>query len=156
MWLLNFIPDEWIRLFIHLLTACGALLYFASGFFYILTRKWLTSIPQAAMALKVIGGVIFVIGVFFEGGYGVEMSWRLRVAEVQAKVASAEKAAAEVNVRLVESENRQQLLQQQLTQTLARKIDQQRAQINQACHLDPAAIQIYNEIVLGKTGSTGP
>jgi hypothetical protein len=150
MWLLHFIPDEWIRLFIHALTALGAILYFTSGFFYAITKRWLAGIPQAAFAVKMIGGILFVIGVFFEGGYGVEMTWRAKVAEMEVKVAQAETASAQLNQRLAESEATQQNLQTRLTQRLASRIAEQKTTINQACRLDPAAISLYNEIIKGR------
>jgi hypothetical protein len=40
------------------------------------------------------------MGVYFAGGYGTEMEWRKRVADMQAKVAKAEEQSKVANTKL--------------------------------------------------------
>jgi len=52
------------------------------------------------LPFKVAGIALLVLGVYFRGGYSVEMQWRERVAEVEARLAQAEKQSQEANVVL--------------------------------------------------------
>jgi 4-hydroxyphenylpyruvate dioxygenase-like putative hemolysin len=57
---------------------------------------------QYQLPFKVLGIALLVAGVYFRGGYGVEMAWRERVAEVEAKLKVAEEQSAKENVRIQE------------------------------------------------------
>jgi hypothetical protein len=47
--------------------------------------------------LQPVGIVLLVLGVWLRGGYDVEMSWRAKVAEAEARVAAAEQKSQETN-----------------------------------------------------------
>jgi hypothetical protein len=47
--------------------------------------------------LQPIGIILLVLGVWLRGGYDVEMSWRAKVADVEAKIAVAEQKSQETN-----------------------------------------------------------
>jgi hypothetical protein len=55
---------------------------------------------QYQLPFKVLGIALLVLGVYFRGGYAVESEWRGRVAEVEARLAEAEKASAAANDKL--------------------------------------------------------
>ena len=50
--------------------------------------KYIPSIIPFRTALQVVSLVLLVVGVFFRGGYSVEMSWRARVAELEEQINS--------------------------------------------------------------------
>jgi hypothetical protein len=56
---------------------------------------------QYRLPAQVLGIALLVIGVYWRGGYAVESEWRERVAELELKVAAAEKQSAEVNTEIV-------------------------------------------------------
>ena len=58
-------------------------------------------INQYRIPAQVLGIALLVIGVYWRGGYAIEMEWRERVAEVEARVAAAEAKSAEENVKIV-------------------------------------------------------
>jgi hypothetical protein len=58
-------------------------------------------INQYRMPAQVLGIALLVLGVYWRGGYAVEQEWRERVAEVEARVAAAEAASREENVKIV-------------------------------------------------------
>ena len=58
-------------------------------------------INQYRIPAQVLGIALLVIGVYWRGGYAIEMEWRERVAEVEARVAAAEAASKEENVKIV-------------------------------------------------------
>ena len=99
MWILHFLPDALILWFCNILLLLGIVLTVA-GFF--IHRIPLPLLWQYQLPFKIIGVLLLVAGVYFRGGYGVEMAWRERVAEVEAKLRVAEAEAAKENVKIVE------------------------------------------------------
>ena len=63
--------------------------------------KRIPVINQYQTPAQVLGIALLVIGVYWRGGYAIEMEWRERVAEVEARVAAAEAASKEENVKIV-------------------------------------------------------
>ena len=63
--------------------------------------KRIPVINQYPIPAQVLGIALLVIGVYWRGGYAIEMEWRERVAEVEARVAAAEAASKEENVKIV-------------------------------------------------------
>ena len=96
MWFLSFIPDSWIQLFIHAVTLVGLALWLASSIFshipFIGARAWL---------FKWLGLAIFIAGVFFEGGYGTEMMWRARAADLNRQIAEIQTKSADASKKIV-------------------------------------------------------
>ena len=89
MFLLNFIPDSlllWVVNAILIAGIIGTVVAFFFGFFV----RFLPWIIPYRMVLQVVGLVLLVSGVYLKGGVGVELEWRARVAEMEAKVAKAE------------------------------------------------------------------
>jgi chaperonin cofactor prefoldin len=52
---------------------------------------------QYQLPLKIGGVVLLALGVYFRGGYAVEMTWRERVAALEKQLQAAEAKSAEVN-----------------------------------------------------------
>jgi hypothetical protein len=58
-------------------------------------------INQYRTPAQILGIALLVLGVYWRGGYAIEMEWRERVAEVEARVAAAEAQSKEENVKIV-------------------------------------------------------
>ncbi len=99
MWTLHFLPDALILWFCNILLLIGIVLTIA-GFF--IHRIPMPLLWQYQLPFKIAGVLLLVAGVYFRGGYAVEMQWRERVAEVEAKLQAAEAESAKENVRIVE------------------------------------------------------
>jgi hypothetical protein len=97
MWLLSFIPDSLITLIVHIIFAIGVIGFFVGSF-----ASKFPFISAYGNIVKIVAGVLLVVGLYLEGGLGVEQEWRKKVAEMQAKVAIAEQQSAKENVRIVE------------------------------------------------------
>jgi hypothetical protein len=97
MWILHFLPDAVILWFCNILLLIGIVLTVA-GFF--IQRIPFPLLWQYQLPFKIAGVLLLVAGVYFRGGYGVEMAWRERVAEVEAKLKVAEAESARENVRI--------------------------------------------------------
>ena len=101
MWLLHLLPDSLILYITYAMLAVG-LAGIILGFF-------LGKIPfvsQYRLPIQIVSIILFCSGLYWYGGYSTEMMWRERVAEMEAKVAEAEKksqaANAEIQQRIVE------------------------------------------------------
>lgn len=95
MWILHFLPDSLILWFTNILLLVGIGLTVA-GFFV----HRIPGLYQYQLPFKIGGIVVLAAGIYFRGGYGVEMAWRERVAEVEAKLKVAEAASREENIRI--------------------------------------------------------
>jgi hypothetical protein len=91
-WIISLIPDavlNWVYWAIIAVGLTGVLAGWVGRF-----------IPFYGNYIKIlqpIGIVLLVLGVWLRGGYDVEMSWRAKVADVEAKIAVAEKQSQETN-----------------------------------------------------------
>jgi hypothetical protein len=97
MFILHFFPDAVILWFCNVLLLIGVVLTIA-GFF--IQRIPFPLLWQYQLPFKIIGVLLLVAGVYFRGGYGVEMAWRERVAEVEAKLKIAEEQSVAANTEI--------------------------------------------------------
>ena len=92
MWILQFLPDSVILWFCNILLLVGIVLT-VLGFF---VHK-IPLLYQYQLPFKLGGVIMLAAGVYFRGGYAVEMTWRERVAELEQKLDKAAQQSAEVN-----------------------------------------------------------
>ena len=96
MFILHFLPDAVILWICNIVLLAGILLTVTAFFI-----KHIPVINQYRTPAQVLGIALLVMGVYWRGGYAIEMEWRERVAEVEARVAAAEAKSAEENVKIV-------------------------------------------------------
>lgn len=95
MWMLTFLPDDWLTWVAHAVTAVGAL-GLGAGFF-------LSAIPlvsQYGRLIRPIFALILMVGIYFEGSVTTELAWRKSVADMEEKVRAAEAKSAVVNTEI--------------------------------------------------------
>ena len=142
MWFLSFIPDWILQWAIHGLVILGLVLTFIGSLV-----KFIPVIQPYALVGRQVGIVLLLIGVYFEGGYGVEMSYRARIAEMQAKIKEAEVKSAQVNEKLAnEVSKNKELIKEKVNQN-AKDIQAKREAINAECKLSDDAWVLYNRAV---------
>ena len=91
-WALSLIPDSFFLWITYLLIAVGVGLYVVSKLV-----TWIPLISQYKLPAELVGVVLLVAGSYLFGSHGTEMSWRARVAELEAKVKVAEEKSQQVN-----------------------------------------------------------
>jgi hypothetical protein len=96
MFILHFLPDALILWICNIVLLAGFLLTVAAFFI-----KRIPIINQYRTPAQVLGIALLTLGVYWRGGYAIEMEWRERVAEVEARVAAAEAASKETNTKIV-------------------------------------------------------
>lgn len=141
MWILSFLPDSFLLLIINLVLIAGAVLA-VLGFFL---AGWIPGLRNYKTLAQILGVILLAAGLYWKGGYGVEMEWRSRAAELQAKIDAAEAKSKEVNTVIQEKvvtkvkhiKDTQVKIQQQIVER--EKI------INSECTVPPEAIELLNK-----------
>lgn len=142
MWFLSFIPDLILQWAIHGLVILGLVLTFIGSLV-----RFIPIIQPYALVGRQLGIVLLVVGVFFEGGYATEMSYRARIAEMQAKIKEAEVQSAKANERLSAEVNKNKELIKEKVNQNAKDIETKREVINAECKLSDDAWMLYNRAV---------
>jgi hypothetical protein len=150
MWFLSFIPDWFLQWAIHGLVIVGLVLTFIGSLV-----KFIPVIQPYALVGRQLGIVLLVVGVFFEGGYATEMSYRARIAEMQAKIKEAEIKSAKVNEKLASEVSKNKELIKEKVNRNAKDIEAKREAINAECKLSDDAWVLYNRAIEPKI-SRGP
>lgn len=96
MWLLTWIPNEFLNWVINLILIVGVILCIMSVFVFNRLPLW---IPYSSV-VRVVGIIMILAGVYFKGSYYTELKWQSKVAETQQKIALMEQKAAEINLEL--------------------------------------------------------
>jgi hypothetical protein len=142
MWFLSFIPDWILQWAIHGLVILGLLLTFVGSLV-----RFIPIIQPYALVGRQLGIVLLVIGVFFEGGYATEMSYRARIAEMQTKIKEAEIQSAKANEKLAAEVSKNKVLIKEKVNRNAKDIEAKREVINAECKLSDDAWVLYNRAV---------
>jgi hypothetical protein len=150
MWFLSFIPDWILQWAIHGLVIFGLVLTFIGSLV-----KFIPVIQPYALVGRQLGIVLLIVGVFFEGGYATEMSYRARIAEMQAKIKEAEIKSAKVNEKLASEVSKNKELIKEKVNRNAKDIEAKREAINAECKLSDDAWMLYNRAIEPKI-SRGP
>jgi hypothetical protein len=139
-WLFSFIPDALLNWIYWGIIAVGL-----TGIFAGWISKWIPFYGNYIRFLKPIGVVLLVLGVWLRGSYDVEMAWRAKVEEAQAKIAKAEEASKDANTKLeVERKKKAQIRTEYIT-TVKERVVEKQIQIDAKCELDPIVPQILND-----------
>lgn len=135
MWLLSLVPDY----VYHVLLILSVLAFGAS---YIL--KMVPFVSGNAFIIRVISAVLIVFFMWMEGGFANEAKWKARVAELEAKVAVAEKKAAETNTQIeTVYVDRVQVVHDVQIKTIS-VIRKNASKIDATCKVTPEVISILN------------
>jgi Na+/phosphate symporter len=139
MWILSFLPDSFIFWIINLILVLG-LIGTLSSFFI----RFIPFLFPYATPIKITGIVLLVIGVWFRGGYDVEMAWRDRVNEMQAKIAVAEQKSKEANKEINKKVSDKIKNIKDNVNVNYQAIEANRNAINAECKLSDTAWMLYN------------
>jgi hypothetical protein len=142
MWFLSFIPDWILQWAIHGLVILGLVLTFIGSLV-----RFIPVIQPYALVGRQLGIVLLVIGVFFEGGYATEMSYRARIAEMQTKIKEAEVKSAKANEKLAAEVSKNKELIKEKVNRNAKDIEAKREAINAECKLSDDAWMLYNRAI---------
>lgn len=140
MWILNFIPDSWIVLAIHAVALLGLIL-FVVGF----VSSRIPFITAYGNVIKTIGFFVLIAGIYFEGGIGVEMEWRNKVAQVEEKIKESKEKEVIINEVLVTKYKDRVKTITQEKQVVLEKIKEVEKVIDLNCDITSETIDILNQ-----------
>lgn len=136
---MSFLPDWFITYFVHLI--------FGAGLIGIIAGAFLTRIPfisQYGSLIKIVSNVLFVVGLFLEGGLQTELAWRNKVADLQAKIEIAQQQSKETNANIEKKVADQVKNIKDNVNANFKSIEANRSIINAECKLSDTAWLLYN------------
>ncbi len=144
--MLSFIPDSWIQLAVHIIFGLGVaglvLTWLIQNIFNHFTKllPWIKTVRWISI-------VLFVGGLYLEGGIGVESEWRARVAQLEAKIKVAEQQSKDANDKLKNQVASKVKIIKINSASNKESITQNKEVIDAECSLNDKAIVIYNNAV---------
>jgi hypothetical protein len=139
-YLWNLIPDGAMNFIVH-----GTLVAGVIGILAGRIGRWITFFRTYAVALKIIGYILLVAGIYLKGGLDTERAWRDRVQKLEAKVAESEKKSRQFNQQLNETVKQKNQVIKDSQRQIQTRIQQSSTQIDRECRVDPEAIAIHND-----------
>jgi hypothetical protein len=147
--MLAFFPDAFLAWIINTILIVGIVGFVASFFFGFVVR-WIPTIAPYHLLIQVISIVLLVGGVYFKGGYSVEMAWRERVAELEAKIAISEQKSKEVNEKIVTVYKDRVKVVKETQIVVQEKIKTVEVKIDSQCKITADTVDILNQAAAGK------
>lgn len=139
MFILHFLPDTFVLWFCNMLLLTGVVLTVA-GFFV----HRIPVISQYQLLFRVLGIVLLTLCVYLRGGVAVEQEWRERVAAVETRLAQAEKASTESNVKIEQKSQKKTTEIRQRTQYIRQYVDREVVKYDAGCEIPPAFVRAHN------------
>jgi hypothetical protein len=88
--MIGWIPDALLAYAVNILLVVGAVSAFLSFFIIHRIVRWFPALAPYHLIIQIVSAALLVSGLYFKGGYGVEMAWKERVAELEAKIKESE------------------------------------------------------------------
>jgi preprotein translocase subunit SecF len=145
MWMMSFVPDDFLLYVINTILIAGAVGSFLTFFALNRILRWFPAIAPYYLILQIVSAALLVGGIYFKGGYSVEMSWREKVKEAEAKVAVAEEQSKELNIKLEEERKKKQKVKVEYYTTVKTEIKEVEKVINAKCEIDPQVNELLNK-----------
>jgi len=149
MWMLAFFSDTFLAWIINTILIAG-IIGFAVSFFFGYVVRWLPVISPYHLLIQVVSIVLLVAGVYLKGGYSVEMAWREKVAELEAKIAIAEQKSKEVNEKIVTVYQDRVKVVKETQVVIQEKIKTVEVKIDSQCKITSDTVDILNQAAIGK------
>ena len=102
---------------------------------------------QYKFPVELVGVVLLVVGSYFYGGYGTEMSWRERVKEMQGKVDAAEQKSADATSQVETKIITQIKYVEKRVEVVKTQIAKDKSAIDENCKINDIAIKDYNAAI---------
>lgn len=144
LWLLQWLPDSVLYIIIHAAIVVGIVGLLIASFLKLIAfvniyRIWI----QAICVILLTGGI------YWKGAWEIEMNWRRRVEELEAKVAAAEERAKQINTEIVTQVVTRVEKQVVYRDKIRKEIQVQKEYIDRDCKLNPTAVELYNKAIQG-------
>ena len=139
-WMLSLIPDSLFIWITYILMSIGVILYVASKLV-----TWIPLIKQYKLPAELVGVAGMVLGAFLFGGYGVEMSWRDKVRQLEEKIKIAESKSQEVKIQIQEKIVYKTKVVKEKETVYIDRIKEIAKEVDAKCEVDPRIIEQLNK-----------
>jgi hypothetical protein len=143
--MLSFVPDSFLLYIVNAILIAGAIGTFLTFFILHKIVRWFPAIVTYHLILQIISIVLLVVGVFLKGGYGVEMMWRERAADLEAKIKVAEEQAKQANENIVIEYRDRVRVVKDTKIVIQEKIKEVEKIVDAQCIIAPEAVTIHNQ-----------
>lgn len=137
--MLSFIPSEWIVLAIH-----GLVIFGIVGLIIGTVLKNLPFVAQYGIVIKCVATLLLLLGIYCEGGIGVETEWRLRMSALEEKIKIAEEKSAQVNTVIQTKVVEKIKIVKETTDANVKIVEKIVIKYDNLCTLSNAAISLHN------------
>ena len=145
MWLLHFLPDSYLAFIVNAVLILGLAATVLTCFLLKYLVRLIPALAPNVFVAQVISVAVFLCGVYFKGGYSTEMLWRERVAEVEEKLAQAEKESQAATAKL-EKKSQQKVQVIQGRQVIVKQyIDREVTKYDSQCVIPEAFVRAHND-----------
>lgn len=148
MWILSFLPDAFLIWVINTILVLGLIGTFSSYFI-----RFIPPLMPYASLIKTVGIVLLVAGVWFRGGYDNEMSWRAKVADLEAKVAVSEQQSKDANAKLDAALKDKVKAVKEVQLVIQERIKQSAGKMDAMCTVDNSVVFILNDAARNVKGT---
>ena len=143
-WIMNLIPDSMLSLICWAVIVAGI-----TGLFAAWIGKFIPFYGKYTSILKPVGIVLLVIGVWLRGGMDVELAWRAKVADLEAKLLVVKQESSKVNT-VVETKvvTKTKIIKEraaEITKYVDREVIKEIVKFDQTCPIPKEAIEVHNE-----------
>ena len=142
MFILHFLPDAYLLWVVNTVLLLGVIGTIA-GFFI----KFIPFLDPYKLLLNILSTLLLVAGVYFKGGYGVEMEWRTRVAALEQKIVEAEAQSHDANVQIETRVVEKVRVIKEKVYATKKIIQEHKEIINAECTVPDVARVLYNSAV---------
>jgi hypothetical protein len=145
MWMISWLPDSFLLYAVNILLVVGAVSAFLSFFIIHRIVRWLPALAPYHLILQIVSAVLLVAGLYFKGGYSVEIAWRDRVADLEAKVKVAEEQSKQANEKVVIEYRDKVRVVTDTKIVIQEKIKEVEKVVDAQCVIAPEAVTIHNQ-----------
>jgi hypothetical protein len=145
MWMIGWLPDAVLAYAVNILLVVGAVSAFLSFFIIHRIVRWVPALAPYHLIIQIVSAMLLVAGLYFKGGLGVEMAWRERVAELEAKVKESEERAKEVNEKVVVQYRDRVKTVTETKFVIQEKIKEVEKIVDAQCKIAPEAVIVHND-----------
>lgn len=152
MWILSLLPDSILLYVVNTVLIVGAVGSFLSFFAINRLLRWFPAVAPYHLILQIVSAVLLVAGIYFKGGYSVEMMWRDRVAELEEKIKIAEDKSKDANEELSKAQKQKVKIVKEVQVVIQDRIVEKEKVIDAECKIAPEAISILNDAAKNQGG----
>ena len=143
-WMMSLIPESLLLWVYYAFISVGLVAYIGSKFFKRFPFKYIPFLGQYPLLSELLGIASLCLGLFLYGGYSVEMAWRDKVKEVEAKVEVAKKESEAANTKLETKIKQKEKVRVEYYAQIKERIVEKEKLIDAKCELDPEVTKLIN------------